>query len=353
MRRPSSSAQQQQQPPQPPKKKKTIHDFDASHASLHELRRMNYFDLFGVARTATAADVRAAFKQLSVRYHPDKNRANADAAAIFVHLKSARDALDTDAKVDIYRADIEISELSDASAFGATMRMSAVARDALDAHLKSGGGQMWGSKRRRVVTKTKTRPLVHTLALTLEELDDGCIVQHRYKCVRFTSERNEVEYALTAAVTVPPASRDGDRIVHEEAGNHYPGYLASDLVFVLTQKPHAVFSNACAASGDVHMRVAVNPLEMLAGKHTTVTCLNGRRVALELKPPLRVGDERRFAGLGARVKRLATGDPDDERGKLIVHIEQSADDLSAEQRAVVDELFNKLKRGDEYTRCCC
>ena len=65
-------------------------------------RKKNYYDLLGIDKEASAAEVRRAFRRLSLRYHPDKvayksEEEKAEAAALFAALKEAHEVLSHEA----------------------------------------------------------------------------------------------------------------------------------------------------------------------------------------------------------------------------------------------------------------
>lgn len=51
------------------------------------------YDVLGVPGTASEAQIRAAFRALAKRYHPDVNRANPDAASRFIEVENAAETL--------------------------------------------------------------------------------------------------------------------------------------------------------------------------------------------------------------------------------------------------------------------
>eukprot|EP00796_Vickermania_ingenoplastis_P005138 gene5138-3689_t len=68
-------------------------DMDKKQVVEHILRhRKNYFNLLQVSKTATKAEVSAAYKKLALKCHPDKNE-HPQAAEAFKILGSARDVL--------------------------------------------------------------------------------------------------------------------------------------------------------------------------------------------------------------------------------------------------------------------
>jgi preprotein translocase subunit Sec63 len=47
------------------------------------LANKNFYELLEVPREASEADIKRAFRKLSLKYHPDKNPGNEEAASMF------------------------------------------------------------------------------------------------------------------------------------------------------------------------------------------------------------------------------------------------------------------------------
>ena len=63
----------------------------------------DYYKLLGVKRTATKAEIKKAFKKLSLKYHPDKNKDNPKKAKeMFIKIANAYEVLSNDEKRKIY-----------------------------------------------------------------------------------------------------------------------------------------------------------------------------------------------------------------------------------------------------------
>ena len=62
----------------------------------------DYYDVLGVARTATQKEISAAFRKLARKYHPDLNSGNKDAEAKFKEISEAHEVLSDGKKRGLY-----------------------------------------------------------------------------------------------------------------------------------------------------------------------------------------------------------------------------------------------------------
>lgn len=295
-----------------PKKKPTVGaNIDPSTISADRLRRFTHFKRLNLPRSCSVEEVQKAYRSLALLFHPDKNRQNADADALFALVKESRDVLSDATLRAKYETELEMSDFasgfggaSSCNPYGATLGQTKVMQDLVSAHLKTGGSSMWGAARRDAASaKAKVAATVKTLVLTLEAMDDGVKVNHKYKRTRSISIGRDIERVEEVVVHVPPGSMDGDRIVVRGAGHEYYGHEAGDLIFVLSQKEHAVYTQRRGA--DLHITKTIGPFEMLTGCDLDVPLVNGRKALLKCKPPLRHGLRIRFHGLGMRIKERA------------------------------------------------
>src|SRR5215475_8177660 len=64
--------------------------------------KQDYYELLGVARKASAKDIRAAFRKLARKYHPDLNPGDKGAEEKFKQLQEAYDVLSDSKKRQMY-----------------------------------------------------------------------------------------------------------------------------------------------------------------------------------------------------------------------------------------------------------
>jgi molecular chaperone DnaJ len=64
--------------------------------------KRDYYEVLGIARTATAEEIKKAYRKLAVKYHPDKNPGNVEAEEKFKEATEAYDVLNDQAKRQKY-----------------------------------------------------------------------------------------------------------------------------------------------------------------------------------------------------------------------------------------------------------
>ena len=66
------------------------------------LANKNFYELLEVPREASEADIKRAFRKLSLKYHPDKNPGNEEAASTFKQMNRAYEVLSDKDKRQVY-----------------------------------------------------------------------------------------------------------------------------------------------------------------------------------------------------------------------------------------------------------
>ena len=64
--------------------------------------KRDYYEILGVARDVSKADLKKAYRKLAIQYHPDKNPDNKEAEEKFKEASEAYEVLNDDNKRQIY-----------------------------------------------------------------------------------------------------------------------------------------------------------------------------------------------------------------------------------------------------------
>ena len=69
--------------------------------------KKNYYDILGVDKKASAADIKSAYRKLAMKYHPDRNQGNEEAAERFKEINEAHETLSDEQKRAAYDYELE------------------------------------------------------------------------------------------------------------------------------------------------------------------------------------------------------------------------------------------------------
>ena len=97
-------------------------------------------------------------------------------------------------------------------------------------------------------------------------------------------------------IDVKPGWKDGTKLTFTGEGDEIgPGSPAGDIVFILQQKPHQVFTRE---GDDLVINRTVSLKEALCGTHVMVDTLSGRRLKVNVRDVVRPGYAKRVNGEG-------------------------------------------------------
>jgi len=368
----------------------------------------DYYEVLGVQRSASVAEIKSAYRRLAVENHPDKNPGNPQAEERFKQASEAYAVLsdsDKRARYDRFgHQGIGGQDFSgfDPNAFGDFA-------DILGDMFGFGFGDIFGRRGRRRSGPRRGRDLQYTLRLSLEEAARGTektvriprsesceacngsgavpgtspescsacngagqvlfrrgflsVAQtcptcsgagrvNRNPC-RECAGRGETEKEATLRVRVPAGVDSGMRL--RLAGEGEGGRLnapSGDLYVVMAVEPHELFARE---GSHLHFELPVSVFQAMLGADVAIATILGEDKVVEVKPGAQPGDVVKIRGAGM---------PDvdrQRRGDLFAHLKVVIPErLNAEQRRLVEEaaravgdsvesgahkgLFEKLKR---------
>jgi molecular chaperone DnaJ len=346
--------------------------------------RRDYYEVLGVGRDASLQDIKRAYRQLAVQYHPDRNPNNPEAEERFKEASEAYAVLaDADKRARYDRFGHEGVAANgftgfDPSAFGDFA-------DILGDLFGFTFGDAFGGRRRRGGPR-RGHDLQYTLKVSLEEAARGVdrviriprLVRcgtcggsgaepgtspepcgtcggvgqvmfrrgflsvsqtcptcggggriNRHACAECTG-RGRIEEENRLEVKVPAGVATGMRLRlsgEGEAGEH--GGPTGDLYVVMVVQEHEVFAREGA---DLHVERPVSVFQAMLGGPLEITTVLGEQRTLEVQPGSQPGEVLRLRGDG--MPHLDSS----RRGDLYVHLKVVVPRrLTPDQRRLLEE----------------
>jgi len=284
----------------------------------------DYYEILGVARTATADEIKKAFRKLARIHHPDVAKDKAKGEIKFKEINEAYEVLSDPEKRQKY--DQLGADWEHGSQFTPPPQHSGFQRrgnfqegespfefsgtgfsDFFEAFF-AGTRDQRGSFRRtsphadESTLAARGHDAEADILVTLEEALHGVT---RQITVRRTDEYGESERSDTYQVKIPPGVREGKRIrLTGQGGKGRAGGPAGDLFLRVRLAKHPDFS---VEGFDLHYEVALAPWEAVLGKQIQIPTLDGS-AKLNIKPGTQAGAVLRLRGLGMPKDDARRGD---------------------------------------------
>lgn len=259
------------------------------------MAQRDYYQILGVARSATEKEIRQAYRKLARTYHPDLNPGDQAAANRFKEISEAYEVLSDTGKRRQYDQFGHVGARfggPGANGFGA---------DAGGFHWSASGGvagfdglfdqlfQQVGRHRpggRASAQRGQDQEI--PIEISLEEALSGTTRTVRVDGAGGTTK--------TLEVTIRPGVGEGSRIrVAHQAASGFQGGVNGDLYLLVHLRPHARFERK---GDDLHTKVQVPVHRAVLGGEVEVGTLSGGRLALRLPPETQNGQRFRLTGQG-------------------------------------------------------
>jgi len=292
----------------------------------------DYYKVLGLSRTASAKEIKAAYRRLARKHHPDMNPGNKQAEARFKELNEANEVLGDPEKRrrydalganwDAYRDQAQPRGWPGNSRVRVNMSgFDAQNLGGFSDFFKTFFGGGWpgaaGEDMGEPFEVPARRDVEHEVELTLEE------VLHGSRRMVMTSAGRKIE------VSIPPGVREGSRVRVSGEGRKARGQ-SGDLYLRVRLKPHPRFSR----QDDQLLATATIPLTTaVLGGEIDVATLDAH-VTVKVPPGTPPGRVMRVRGQG--FPRLEARD---ERGDLLVTVAIALPErLTPRERELFEEL---------------
>ncbi len=345
-----------------------------------------YYEVLGVARGASEADMKAAFRKLAMQHHPDRNPGDKDCESRFKEINEAYDVLkDGDKRAAYDRFGHAAFEQGMGGPHGFSADFGSAFSDIFEGIFGMGGG------RGRTGGRERGADLRFNMEITLQEAFSGktaqvrlptsvtcetcsgtgakagtkpktcqhCNGQGRIRHTQggfFTLERTcpicqgrgqvieqpcgscagsgRVTRERTLSINIPPGVEDGTRIrLGGEGEAGVRGGPPGDLYIFLSIATHAFFQRDGA---DLHCRVPISMVSAALGGEFEVPTIDNGRTRVKVPAGTQSGRRFRLSSKGMPVLRAKqTGD------MYVQVVVETPQNLTKRQRELLNE-FEKL-----------
>ncbi len=306
--------------------------------------KKDFYSVLGVSRSATADEIKKAYRKLAMKYHPDKNPNDKKAEEQFKEISEAYEILSDEKKREMYdQFGFAGAGAGYAGAgaggpggfgggpggfggfqqgFGNSEDFQDIFGDMFgDVFGGRGGGPGFRQSRR----PQKGADLRYTLQISFEESALGT-----EKTVSFIRQKNGREETARLSVKVPAGVKPGQRLKLAGEGDGAPQNGPSgDLYVIIQVQDHPLFKRE---EDDVLLDAPVSFTDAILGGEIEVPTLTGR-VALKVHPGSHSGQVFRLKGKGfPKSGGFGSGDM---RVRILVDTPNS---ISNKQKELIQEL---------------
>ncbi|KAK3329638.1 hypothetical protein B0H66DRAFT_541677 [Apodospora peruviana] len=304
------------------------------------VKETKFYDVLGVAPTATEAELKKAYKTGALKYHPDKNAHNPAAEEKFKEISHAYEILSDSQKRQIY------DQYGEAGLEGGAGGGGMAAEDLFAQFFGGGsfggglGGMFSGMNHQRAPPKAKT--IHHTHNVSLEDIyrgkvsklalqrsiicpkcdgrggkegavrrcatcdghgmktmmrqmgpmiqrfqtvcpdcnGEGEIFKDKDRCKQCMGKKTIVDRKVLH-VHVDKGIKSGTKVEFRGEGDQAPGVMAGDVVFQIEQKPHPRFTRR---DDDLLYHADIELVTALAGGNIFIEHLDDRWLNVEILP---------------------------------------------------------------------
>lgn len=279
----------------------------------------DYYQTLGVARGATEADIKKAFRRLAKQYHPDTHPNDKSAEARFREINEAYEVLgdkEKRANYDRFGSATPPPFGFNPNTGGASTYTSTVFEGMGDIFSNFFGAQR-GRTARTNVGRIDGNPIEQEVEIELQEAYTG-------------THRLVTKGERTIRVAIPAGAKTGTRVRVAGEGEPGMGGRPGDLFLIIQVKEDARFTRN---GDDLTTEVKVDLFTALLGGETEVPTM-GRPLKLKIAPGTQAGRKLRLTGKGMPL----LNQPDqfgDLYARILITVPET---LTEAQRALVEQL---------------
>lgn len=308
------------------------------------MSKADFYQTLGVSRTASADEIKKAYRKLAMQFHPDKNQGNKKAEEKFKEISEAYEVLSDEKKRKNYdqfgHAGVNGNPFEGAAGgFGGNRGggtgpdpfhdiFGDVFGDIFNQGGRSnagggpfGGGTFTGGRRRGPVRGSDLR---YNLTITFEEAATGC-----EKMISFMRQAGAKEDSAKLSVTVPAGVKDGQRLKLAGEGDHPTSGTPGDLFVIISLQEHLLFKRD---DFDVILDLPVSYTDAILGTHVEIPTLFGKA---EIKVPAGTHSGQTFRLKSKGFPKLGSSGSGDMLVRVVI---DTPSKISNRQKEIIEEL---------------
>lgn len=311
------------------------------------MSKKDYYSLLNVSRSATADEIKKAYRKLAMQYHPDKNPGDKKAEEKFKEFSEAYEVLSDPKKREMYDQFGHAGAqggfggfggaggpFGGAGAYGAGAGgpgqdpFQDIFGDVFSEIFGARGAGAGAGPRRR---QAKGSDLRYTLNISFEESALGA-----EKVISFVRQRGGKDETAKLSVNVPAGVKEDQRLKLAGEGDTPPGGgPAGDLYVIIKVQDHPLFRRQ---ENDIVMDLPVSYTDAILGTSVEIPTLTGKAV-IRIPPGTHSGQTFRLKGKGfPKIGGFGSGD------MLVRLIVDTPEKINARQKELLEELS---KAGEE------
>ena len=297
----------------------------------------DYYKILAVPKTASAEEIKKAYRKMALKYHPDHNRGNGDAEAKFKDLNEAYAVLRDPEKrkqYDLFGADgfqkrYSQEDILRGFDLGSIFREFGFAGGG-GGRGQSNFGNMFGSMGGQGFNgfpnqhSAKGQNLIYELPMTLEEL---CSTTKKEIAYQLDGQQEKVTVKVPAGIT------GGQKLRLRGKGRPGPnGGPPGDLLIQIKELSHPLFRRE---DDDLYMRQEIKFSQAVLGTEIEIPTIHQKVLKLKIPPGTQDNAKFRLKGFGMPSSKA------DGKGNAFVEIGiHIPKELNEEQKSVLETLTN-------------
>lgn len=311
------------------------------------MAKQDFYQLLGVNRSASADEIKKAYRKLAMQYHPDKNPGNKKAEEKFKEISEAYDVLSDPTKKKNY----DQFGSADGNPFGAGFdpsqgnpfrgsRPGGYSSENFSSQFDSDsfsdifgdifsgsqGGPFGtgGFSQKTRSSRQRGADLRYTLSIPLEEAYSGT-----EKVISFARQQGNKEDTVKLSVSVPAGVKEGQRLKLAGEGDRPSNGNPGDLYVIINFQPHLLFKRD---ENDVLLDVPISYADAILGTKIEIPTLTGKA---ELKIPAGTSTGQILRLKSKGFPALGGSNNGDMLVKIVVDVPST---ISSKQKELVEQL---------------